>query len=272
MTPSVGRPAGALFRAFHLFILAALFWGLGCATVEPPSAPPLPAPEWQPNQLLESIAQRRERFRSLRALAQVEYAGPEGKHGFQEAVVVQRPDRLRLETLSMLGAILIFTANEKELVGYHPREGVFVRGPATKENLQRYTKIRLELDEITMLLMGLPPVESSTPWKQEGNALVFSPNGRARDVLRFENQQPVPSHWQRVNDQDEVELTARFGDYVATDAGLFATRIIFESDRPKQRLEIRYQEPELNGSLQPDLFSQQKPAHAEEVPIEAIGG
>ena len=48
-----------------------------------------------------------EQFRSLRALAQVDYAGPEGKHGFQEAVLVQRPDRLRLETLTFLGAILI---------------------------------------------------------------------------------------------------------------------------------------------------------------------
>ena len=113
--------------------------------------------------MIESMAQRREQFRSLRALAQVEYAGPEGKQGFQEAVLIQRPDRLRLETLSYLGAILIVTANDKEIIGYHPREGVFVRGARSKENMLRYTQIPLELDEITSLLMGLPPVGAATP-------------------------------------------------------------------------------------------------------------
>jgi hypothetical protein len=232
----------------------------------------LPVPEWQSSQLIESISQRGKGFRSLRALAQVEYAGPEGKHGFQEAVVVERPNRLRLETLSMLGAILIVTVNEREIVGYHPREGVFVRGPATKANLRRYTKIPVELEEITMLLLGLPPVNSSMSGKQEGTAMIFPRDGRGRDVVRFEHPQPVPTEWQRVNGNDEVELTARFSDYAVFEAGLFPTKIVFESDRPKQKLEIRYQEPELNGAIQPDLFTQQKPPHAEEVPMEAIGG
>jgi len=97
----------------------------------------LPAPEWELSQLIDSMAQRVQQFRSMKALAQVDYTGPDGKHGFQEAVLVQRPDRLRLETLSFLGAILIVTANSKELVGYHPREGVFVRGARTKANLSR---------------------------------------------------------------------------------------------------------------------------------------
>ena len=255
------------------FFAVALVLGLGgCSPVAPPPAPQLPAPQWQSNQLLESMAQRQEQFRSLRALAQVDYAGPEGKHGFQEAVVVQRPDQLRLETLSLLGTILIVTANGSEIVGYHPREGVFVRGAATKENLQRYTQIPLNLEEITMLLMGLPPVEASAPWKQQGNALTFSSNGSERDVLLFESQQPVPTVWQRLNERGEVELAARFSNYVMTPAGLFPTQITFESNMQKKKLEIRYQEPDLNTAIQAELFSQQKPAHAQEVPIEAVGG
>ena len=74
-------------------------------------------------------------------MARVDYAGPEGKQSFQEAVLVQRPDRLRLETLTFLGAILIVTANDKELIGYHPREGVFVRGQRSKESLRLYTQM-----------------------------------------------------------------------------------------------------------------------------------
>ena len=151
----------------------------GCQTACLASAP---APQWESGKLIESLSQRRQQFRSMRALARVNYAGPEGKHGFEEAVLVQRPDRLRLETLTFLGAILIVTANDKEIIGYHPREGVLVRGRSSKENLLRYTQIPLELDEITALLMGLPPVEASAPWRQEGNSLIFSLNGRIKDT------------------------------------------------------------------------------------------
>lgn len=271
MIPLFKRPLLVPFQSLKLLILVTVGLGLaGCATVSPPE-PQLPAPRWESAELIKSMAQRREQVRSLRALARVDYAGPDGKHGFQEAVVVQRPDRLRLETLSPLGAVLIVTANDKEIVGYHPREGVFVRGRRSKENLLRYTKIPLELDEITSLLVGLPPVDPSAPWKQEGNTLIFSPSGRKKDALAFESQQPVPTKWERFNTSGEVELSAQFSDYVSTPAGLFPSKISIEAPLQKKKLDIRYQEPELNGKIPSELFTQQKPPHAQEVPIEAIG-
>ena len=243
----------------------------GCATVTPPSAPKPPVPQWEASKLVESMKQRSEQFRSLRALAQVNYAGPEGKHGFQEAVIVQRPNRLRLDTLTFLGAILIFTANDKEILGYHPREGVFVRGLPTPEHLRRYTQLPLELPEITMLLMGLPPVDAAAPWKQEGNTLIFSANGRKRDVVTFESHQPVPSKWERFNQDGKVELIAHFDDYASTAPGLFPLALITEAPLQKKKLTIRYKEPEFNGTIPPEQFTQQIPAHAKEVPIEAVG-
>ena len=243
----------------------------GCATVTSPPPPKLPAPEWELSQLIDSMAQRVQQFRSMKALAQVDYTGPDGKHGFQEAVLVQRPDRLRLETLSFLGAILIVTANSKELVGYHPREGVFVRGARTKANLSRYTQIPLDLEEITMLLIGLPPVDPKAPVKQDGNTLVFSRTGRNRDIVAFESQQPVPTKWQRSNANGDVELSAEFSDYIETPAGMFPSRIVFEANLQRKKVQIRYQQPEINATIAPELFSQQKPANVQEVPIEAIG-
>lgn len=260
------------YRRSILFVIGILALELGgCATVTPPLAP-TPPPLWQSGQLIASITQRSKEFRSVRALAQVDYAGPEGKHGFQEAVLVQRPDQLRLETLSLLGAILIVTANAKEIIGYHPREGVFVRGDRTKENIRRYTQIPLDLEEVTRLLLGLPPVQLSAPWTQEGNALIFSPNSGKRDVVTFEAQQPVPTKWERFNRDGKVELSAGFGDYISTPAGLFPSKIHFEAQLQNiMTLEIHYQEPEINTALPADLFSQQKPPNAQEVPIEAIG-
>jgi hypothetical protein len=257
------------FGAFFLLVMAALS---ACTTVTPTLAPTPPqAPQWEAGQLIESINQRRAQFRSLRALARINYTGPEGKHGFDEAVLVQRPDRLRLETLSLLGAILIVTANEKEIVGYHPREGVLVRGQSSKANLLRYTQIPLELDEITALLSGLPPVDGSAASRLEGNSLIFPPSGQVKDSLAFESEWPVPTRWQRYNGDGAVELTGHFSDYITTPAGLFPAKIILEAPLQKKTLEIRFKEPELNASIQADLFFQQKPPHVQEIPIEMIG-
>ena len=184
---------------------------------------------------------------------------------------MQRPDRLRLETLSFLGAILIVTANSKELVGYHPREGIFVRGDRTKDNLRRYTQIPLDLEEITMLLIGLPPVDPNTPADQNKNALIFSSKDGKRDVVVFESQQPVPTKWERLNASGSVELSAEFSDYIQTPAGLFPSQIVFAANLQRKKIQIRYQQPEINATISPELFSQQKPANVQEVPIEAIG-
>ena len=267
------RRAGAVaLRSRPFFFLISLAVLLSaCATVAPPILPRLPAPQWESAKLIEALSQRRAQFSSLRALARISYAGPEGKHGFDEAVLVQRPDRLRLETLTMLGAILIVTANDKEIIGYHPREGVLVRGQSSKANLLRYTQIPLELDEITALLAGLPPVDGAMAWRQEGNALIFSVNGVRKDSVAFESQLLVPTRWQRFNGSGAVELTALFSEYITTPAGLFPSKINLDAPLQSKKLEIRFQEPELNATIPADSFSQQKPAHVQEIPIEMIG-
>ena len=267
------RRAGMAYPSAADVLFAALaFLFIGCSTTTKPPAPPqLPVPQWESDKLIDSITQRRQQFRSVRALARVNYAGPEGKHGFEEAVMVQRPDRLRLETLTMLGAILIVTANNQEIIGYHPREGVLVRGRSSKENLLRLTQIPLELEEVTALLLGLPPVEPSASWRREGNSLVFLANSGTRDSLTFESQLPVPTRWQRFNGSGGLELTANFSEYITTPAGLFPSKINIEAPRQGKKLEIRFQEPEFNASLPAESFSQQKPLHVQEFPIEMIG-
>ena len=275
MTAALQRAFFARLQSRIAFLLlgAVCMTITGCATATRPTQEPrLPPKQWATSELIDSLNQRNQQFRSLRALARLDYVGPDGKGNVQEAVLVQRPHRLRLETLTLLGAVLIVTVNDKEIIGHHSREGIFVRGPRTKENLLRYTQIPLELDEITALLMGLPPVDTRAPQRQEGPTLVFSPNGRKQDAVTFESQLPVPTKWERFNDAGALELSARFSDYIATPAGSFPSKIQVEAQLQKRKLEIRYQEPEINASLPPEIFTQEKPAHAQELRLETLGG
>ena len=91
---------------------------------------------------------------------------------------------------------------------------------------------------------------------------MFSPNGLKQDAVTFESQTPVPTKWERFNDAGAVELSAEFLDYISTPAGPFPSRIQIEARLQKRKLEIRYQEPEINASLPPEIFTQEKPAHA----------
>jgi hypothetical protein len=268
------RSRRALSFSFVAPLLAALLLigFAGCATVPAPTAPALPAKAWQGSELIESLNQRQRQFRSLRAAARVEYAGPDGKHGFQEALLIERPERLRLETLSMLGTVMIVTVNDREIIGYHVREGIMVRGRTSKENLLRYTQIPLELPEITAVLLGLPPVDTSTGWQQRGNTLVFSTNGEKSDEVAFDGQQPVPTRWERFNSDGSLAIRVSFSEYMGSPAGLFPTRLTLEAPLQQRKLQIRYEEPEINGTLAAEVFTLQKPAHVQELPIEALGG
>lgn len=226
-----------------------------------------------PGDLARSLSQRADRFRSLRALAKVRYWSKEEKGAFQEAVLIHRPDRMRLETFSPLGALLIVTVDANEVTGYHLRQGLFYRGRNSKENLLRYTRIPLELKEITALLLGLPPVELRGRWKREGNTLYRENKTGGSEAVTFHPTLNIPILWERSDPESELELNASFSDFYSTPAGAFPLKIALEaSNDEERRYEILYQEPEVNVSLPASLFAQKKPDHVKELPLESLGG
>lgn len=270
-----GRGRRACLRGVKTLFLAALCVGVtSCSwfAFSPTPSDKIPDTIWPPGELIRSLSERQDRFRSVRGLARVQYSGPDGSGGFQEAILVQRPDRLRLETLSYLGSILIVTVDGEQIVGFHPREGLFFRGQSSRENLLRYTQIPLELPEVTALLLGLPPVDPRASWRREKNSLVRDRDGGGKELVTFDGQAPVPNKWERFGPSGEILLSAQFADYKRSPAGLFPLKISMEAHSQGKRLEIRYEEPELNVALPLALFIQKKPASAKEVPLESIGG
>jgi outer membrane lipoprotein-sorting protein len=253
------------------FVLAAaLFGAWGCAALVEPPSPAAVAPV-APEEIRQILGERNARFRSLRSLASVSYRGREGAAGFEEAVVVQRPDRLRLETLTSVGAILVVTANREEISGLHLRERVFVRGRSTAQNLFRYTRIPLSLEEITALLLGLPPAALDGAWTIHEGWLERQAGG-GRETILFDPESRAAARWDRYGAGGELELSVLFGDFRDSPAGSFPHRIVVEAPQVRRRLEIRYRDPEINPELSAGLFAQERPPYAKEIPIEALRG
>ena len=273
--PTEGALGKITKRVLWVVITVAM---VGCSSVarQIPSPPELdsgqqPVAGWTAEKLVRILAQRDQQFQSLRSLASVHYRGPEGNQGFQEAVLIQRPDKARLETLTLLGAILIVTVNGDQIAGLHPREGLYLRGKSSKENIFRYTHIPLDLHEMTRLLIGLPPVKNSVDWQITGSSLYRELNGQGKEIVVFDLTREIPIRWYRLSADGSAELSAAFENFEPTPVGLFPLKVTLEATAQKRSLEIVYQEPEVNVEIAPSLFVQEKPASAQEVPIEALG-
>ncbi len=261
----------AVFRYLTLTIAFAAF--PGCALLTRQAPPEVFPEERRPAQeLAQSLIRRNSELKSLRTLAGVYYSGAEGRQSFQEVVLVQRPDRLRLETLSPMGALLILTASADEMAGFHTREGVFYRGKSSIENLYRFTQIPLSVGELTAVLMGLPPSAGEAEWKNEGPSIVRDLRAGWKEAITFHPSQSWAIRWQRLSPEGKVEISARFSDFIDTPAGPFPLKIVLEAPTQQRRLEITYKEPELNVDLATALFVQQKPENAREVPLDSQGG
>lgn len=256
-------------RARAVSTCAALALLAGCAALgtKEPATETLGSTE-----LLSRLMQHNAALESLRSLARISYQAGEEKGGFQGAVVVDRPDRFRLEAFSLFGTALVVTVDGDRVTGFYPRENRFYRGRSSKENLFRYTQVLLDLDELTALLLGVPPVVADVRWEvTHGIAQRRLPDG-SLDMVELHGATGAPVRWERFDRRGTLQFTAVFQEFADTSAGPFPLKISFAVPALDRRVEIRYDEPEINVKLSDSLFVQNLPETAVEVPLEALGG
>jgi len=255
----------------RLLILAGLVLS-GCAVAPAPSPPPAPGASLSREALLAGFARRMELLQSLRSPYRVRYRNRQERGGFHGAILVRRPDGLRLETLSLVGALLVLTADGDEVMAFLPREKVILRGKSSKANLLRFTRIPLGLNELTSLLLGLPPVKVEGAW--DGNGSTFErglPGGGGERVV-LDSASGLPLQWQRTGPGGVEGLTANFSEFFETGAGLFPSKIALLHGPGESSWEIRYREPDVNVDMPRSLFVQQTPGAVRELPFESLGG
>lgn len=239
----------------------------GCALRQ---AAPDPEPVSEPRTVrpLGAILEERDRaLQSLRGLARISYRAAGKRRAFNAAVLVRRPHRLRLEAFSLVGAALILTVDDDEVIGFLPSEARFYRARTSRQNLFRATELLLELEEMVALMMGLPPVRSDAAWRADGLALRRTRAGGGTDVLTFDAQIQAPVRWQRFGPSGAPWYVATFEDFADTSAGLFPLKITLETPPLKRSYQIRYDKPELNVTLPDFHFVQELPEGAVRIPL-----
>jgi len=258
-------------RATLLFV--ALSYLSGCTATRPvtPHAPPALLPSAA--ELEATLAARREAVHSLRALARLRYRDTEQSLSSREALVVARPDRVRVEVLSVFGSVFLLVTDSGQMTAYARDENTVYRGQASPQNLQRYVRLGLPVDELVDIVLGTPPPRDGRAQVSFDDAagairLRRSLDQGAQTVWFSETSLPVAS--EEVGADGAAHWRATFAQYEDHAGVAIATHIGLDLPSWSQSMEIALQDVEVNPTLDGSAFSFQAPSGSKVVNLRPL--
>lgn len=261
--------------------MAALASLAGCSsplTVFPAPTTPIAGSDIRARDLLARLDARYAALRSFRALADMDYTAPRERLHVREVVVIERPDRLRIEMMSAFGVALQITSDGEQLRAYHRGERTFYSGAATARNLARFTRLELALRDITDLLVGLPPgrkrrgpaqiafEEETDLWR------VTTPlAGRGTQIVWFDHDRLLPVRTEEVDEEGNRNYLTSYGDYREVEGFIVPHEVMLEIPAQQASVVLRYADVALNEALAKTLFSFDPPPGAKTVDLDSAG-
>jgi hypothetical protein len=229
--------------------------------------PPLSADDPRPRAWVERLAAEAESLRSLRGRARVSIDGSRGAAFARQLLIVERPARLRLEILGMLGQRVAVLATDGVRYDLYRAELPGIEtGDVHEEILWEAAGLPLTAEEAVRLALGTPigksaRIDSALELGGEGGIRVDlegSPDA-ARVTLEFAAEGQLARYVRRTVAGTAV-LDARYGDYRDVDGRSFAHRIEVEFPAADTHAQILFQSVELNVELPERLFRLELPA------------
>lgn len=259
MSPPRARRARrrAAVLALAVSLLAA------CRTVSP-ALPDLAPEDPRPAAFLAGLALRAAERTSLRAEARVSIEGQRRASFAKQLLLLERPARLRLEIVGLLGqrvAVLATDGSRYDL--YRAERPALESGEVHAGILWEVVGLALTPEEAVQLALGVPLLPSEgTPAAESAAGL---PDGGLRVVLRaraadeprrtleFDGAGQLARYAVHAPDGALV-FEARYGDYRDVAGGAFPFAIAVELPATGTHAELQFQWVELNPTLSDDLF------------------
>jgi hypothetical protein len=232
-------------------LLAALLGLAGCAHL-PWIERAVPVPVEQASEALATLREGALARHSLRAKGRLEVDAPAGGTGrVDEVVLAQRPDLLRLETLSPLGQALSFLVTDGARYAYFDGERL-ESGELDARTLHERMGLALDPREAVDVLLAAPssagePAQSAFRrgeelWVvQDGFRLGFAPDGELAAL-------------EALDERGKLRWRARYAGWCDVPGGRYplAVSLEFPGTRVEARLELS--RVELNAALGPERF------------------
>lgn len=181
----------------------------------------------------------------------------------RQLIVVARPDKLRVDTLSPFEQPLSMMASDGETVSiYSLEERRFWRGPSTPRNLARLVPLRLEGEELASVLRGGVPLidhqQVAMDWDADVGCYAVTLTGVARRQRLCVEPEHLRVLESRVWRGDTLQYKARFGQYSDEEGGI-PTRLRFEVPEDDLQVDVQVVDHKRNPTVAADAFIVEPP-------------
>jgi len=246
-------------------LVAVLLLVTGCAQIRPLR----PLPEVSVEELQGRLLEMSQRFRSLKGLARVAVTTGERNLTGTQVLLAEKPDRIRSEALALFGQPwLVLAANGKTLQVFVPGEGRFYSGAASPENLQRFTRLPLRIEDLVHLLLyqvPLLPGEARLQTTESGPQLQLADAQGDRQELSFDRElQLVSSRY--FDPRGDLWLEIEYRGFLADQQG-FPVELELRMPGYELTAKVSFREVELNAAIPAEKFSLQPPAGIDITPL-----
>ncbi|OPY81967.1 MAG: hypothetical protein A4E70_00942 [Syntrophus sp. PtaU1.Bin005] len=154
-----GKPMGRC--RMLLLALPAILILAGCAAMTETAPEPVAMSSVPPPMLWQQLAAAEEKPPALKALARIDIATPSRRYPLKAAILLQYPDRLRLESIPLFGPPDFYLTFEKDTMKVLlPQEGKYYIGapsPAQLAAFLPFFSYRFQLSDMLALLRGTVP-------------------------------------------------------------------------------------------------------------------
>jgi hypothetical protein len=209
---------------------------------------------------LEATAQGR---RSLRGTARVSIEGQRGASFARQLVLLERPSRLRLEVLGVMGQrVAVLASDGARYDLYRAERAAIESGEVHPGILYEVAGLPITPEEVIELALGAPlaasgasPSIAGASELPEGGVRVELGYraGELRRTLEVGNDSALVRYAAH-DPEGALILEARFSDYRPLGDARFAFHIDVSLPAAQSRAEIQFQSVELNPTLPAELF------------------
>jgi hypothetical protein len=256
-------------RLAALLLLSVAFAAVtGCVPRRPP-----PDLSTDPAQLVAQVRGAQGRVARVQGEARLRLQEPRTA-AFRQFAAAERPDRVHLEALDFFGnpvAVLVASGGRFSL--YDAQKKVLYTGAATPENLSRLVPVPVSAGELVEILLGSAPLPASAPVdvaRDDGHLRIRFEEGDARLDAWIGAHAAVMKARRSVPGEGRGSWRVEFAEHRAHGAAWFPDWFSLRSEAADVRLELRWEQLEVNGALDPALFELRPPKGARIVDVDAV--
>ncbi len=188
----------------------------------------------------------------LRALAALKLVSPSGSGRVREVILVERPSRLRLETLNLLGQTQALLVTDGQSFGYYDGDD-FEGGPLEPGLLLERLGLDLEPDEAVRVLLAAPRLSAQSP-----RAVYALDQDRVAEFATQRVRFSADGELRAIEELDEhgrVRWIAEYSSWRDVEGGRYPFVMHLRFPRSRVTADLELDEVDLNPQLSAGLFT-----------------